>query len=151
MCVWDSWSRETSACMLIALKTLKEKDGEGEKEREERSLLEMERQRGRVQEAREGQKDKEVSKRKDMRAMASYRASSLMRLAHISKNSMVWLPGRGHISPPVESTEEVKEEAREPSACLAPPTGGVEGAEPSPIITSSEPFFSPLSFFRVVR
>lgn len=52
---------------------------------------------------------------------ASYRASSLIRLAHISKNSMVWLPGRGTDAlspPPVESMDEVSEEAKEPSVAL---------------------------------
>lgn len=51
---------------------------------------------------------------------ASYRASSLIRFAHISKNSMVWLPGRGTVgeSPPVESMDEVNDEAKEPSAAL---------------------------------
>lgn len=52
---------------------------------------------------------------------ASYRASSLIRFAHISKNSMVWLPGRGTVPlspPPVESMEEVNDEAKEPSAAL---------------------------------
>lgn len=52
---------------------------------------------------------------------ASYRASSLIRFAHISKNSMVWLPGRGIDAlspPPVESMEEVNDDAKEPSAAL---------------------------------
>lgn len=52
---------------------------------------------------------------------ASYRASSLIRFAHISKNSMVWLPGRGTdalSAPPVESMDEVNDEAKEPSAAL---------------------------------
>jgi len=52
---------------------------------------------------------------------ASYRASSLIRFAHISKNSMVWLPGRGTgmmSPPPVESMDEVKDDAKEPSAVL---------------------------------
>lgn len=53
---------------------------------------------------------------------ASYRASSLIRFAHISKNSMVWLPGRGTeamSAPPVESMDEVSDEAKEPSDALA--------------------------------
>lgn len=43
-----------------------------------------------------------------------------MRFAHISKNSMVWLPGRGKValSPPAESVDEVSEDAKEPSATL---------------------------------
>lgn len=52
---------------------------------------------------------------------ASYRASSLIRFAHISKNSMVWLPGRGMFElspPPVESMDEVNDEPKEPSAAL---------------------------------
>lgn len=52
---------------------------------------------------------------------ASYRASNLIRFAHISKNSMVWLPGRGTVgvsAPPVDSMDEVSDEAREPSAAL---------------------------------
>ncbi len=90
----------------------------------------------------------EESEREGIRGTTSYRASSLMRLAHISKNSMVWLPGRGRISPMVESTEDVKEEAREPSAAFPMDIGGVEGADASPFAASSHSFFS---FFRVVR
>lgn len=76
---------------------------------------------------------------------ASYRASSLMRLAHISKNSMVWLPGRGAdmalSQPPVESMDEVNDDANEPSAALAECTR-LETTEPSATSTS---------FLRVVR
>lgn len=49
---------------------------------------------------------------------ASYRASSLIRFAHISKNSMVWLPGRGKEASPVESVDEVNDDVKEPSATL---------------------------------
>lgn len=65
--------------------------------------------------------------------VASYRASSLIRFAHISKNSMVWLPGRGAdvlSPPPVESMDEVRDEAKEPSAALVECTR-LETAEPS--------------------
>ncbi len=48
----------------------------------------------------------------------------------------------------VESTEDVKEEAREPSAAFPMDIGGVEGADASPFAASSHSFFS---FFRVVR
>lgn len=99
-------------------------------------MREREKKRGRKRERAEGGINNE-----------SYRASSLMRLAHISKNSMVWLPGRGYGSPPVESTEEVSEEASEPSRPWAWDTGGVEGAEASPSTTSP---FSVLSFFRAI-
>lgn len=54
--------------------------------------------------------------------VASYRASNLIRFAHISKNSMVWLPGRGTdvlSTPPVESVDDASEDAREPSVALA--------------------------------
>ena len=45
----------------------------------------------------------------------------LIRFAHISKNSMVWLPGRGTGAmspPPAESMDEVSDDAKEPSAAL---------------------------------
>lgn len=54
--------------------------------------------------------------------VASYRASNLIRFAHISKNSIVWLPGRGTdalSTPPVESVDEASDDAREPSVALA--------------------------------
>lgn len=75
---------------------------------------------------------------------ASYRASSLIRLAHISKNSMVWLPGRGTDAlspPPVESMDEVSEEAKEPSVAL------VECARHD----TAAPSATSTSFFIVVR
>lgn len=72
---------------------------------------------------------------------ASYRASSLIRFAHISKNSMVWLPGRGTdvlSPPPVESMDEVNEEAKEPSEALVECTrldvAGPSGASTSFLI-----------------
>lgn len=79
-----------------------------------------------------------------MIVFASYRASSLIRFAHISKNSMVWLPGLGVgvlSAPPDESMDEVREEPKEPSAVLVGCTElGVAGA--------SAPSTSP---FTVVR
>lgn len=89
--------------------------------------------------------------------IASYRASSLMRLAHISKNSMVWLPGRGTAvigarSPPVESTEEVSEEARELSEALV---GGIEVAGVAfslvPSVWDPPSAAAAASFLRAVR
>ena len=81
-------------------------------------------------------------------AASSYRASSLMRLAHISKNSMVWLPGRGYgvTSPPPESTDEVSEDASEPSEGLAGMATGTGAEAPSPLASDTS-----ASFLRVVR
>lgn len=67
----------------------------------------------------------------------NYRASSLMRFAHISKNSIVWLPGRGKESPLAESTEDVSEDAKEPSDPLT--DASALASPPSP------------SFFRKAR
>lgn len=70
--------------------------------------------------------------------VASYRASSLIRFAHISKNSMVWLPGRGTdvlSPPPVESMDEVSDDAREPSVALVKCTR-LDVTEPSVVSTS---------------
>lgn len=45
----------------------------------------------------------------------AYRARIFIKFAHISKNSMVWLPGRGTKSVMPESTDEVRDEGTEPS------------------------------------
>ena len=54
-----------------------------------------------------------------------------MRFAHISKNSIVWLPGLGKESPPAESTEDVSEEAREASDPLTGSSALVSAPSPS--------------------
>ena len=66
-------------------------------------------------------KDTQRGEKASYDCFASYRASSLIRFAHISKNSMVWLPGRGTVAlspPPDESMDEVKDDAKEPSVVL---------------------------------
>lgn len=84
-------------------------------------------------------KDTQRGEKASYDCSASYRASSLIRFAHISKNSMVWLPGRGTdmLSPAVESMDEVRDEAKEPSAVL----GGSAAADVAGTSAPSASFF----------